>query len=510
MFKNLYKAVFIITFFSILTRILGFFIRIFMSRELGAEMIGVYQISVSICSVFMTLVNSGIPLTISRLSSEYKAKNDDLMANKVVTSGTILSFSLAVLVCTLTIIFKPVIVSLSHSSLVASVLIALLPAVIGTSLNVGFKGYLWGKQKHFENCVVDFLEQILKIALMIILVTKAKTLEIAVINCAIAVSLACLISNLLSMLFYFKQKGKIVSPKGAFKNVFKKSFPITMLRLVSSIGGMVISVVVPYILIKVGYSKEQALSLFGITLGMTLPLLYLPNTLVGSLATALVPDLAKLKAENNSKEFIGKVKTSISFSVFISLLFVPCFMSIGKEIGIFVYKNELSGILLSYFSLMMLPMGISDITSSILNSMGYEFKSFVNFMVGNIFLILSIVFLPKYLGIYALGLGMTLSLTVSSILNVINIKKQLKFEKIILKDTLKLCLFLVPSTLINKFTYNIFIRIFSSFFSIALSSILGVIFYTTLCLIFKVFTIDGLLVNFKKIKIFNKKKKKNV
>lgn len=509
MFKNLYKAVFIITLFSVLTRIIGFFIRIFMSRELGAEMIGIYQISVSICSVFMTLVNSGIPLTISRLSAEFKAKNNNLMANKVVTSGTILSFAIAVLICIFTIIFKPLIISLSHSTLVASVLLALLPALIGTSLNVGFKGYLWGKKKHFENCFVDFVEQIIKIILMIILVSREKTIEIAVINCAISISLACLLSNLLSMFFYFKNHGRLTKPKGAFKLVFKKSYPITLLRLVSSIGGMLISVIVPITLVKVGFSKEQALSLFGIALGMTLPLLYLPNTLVGSLATALVPDLAGLKAEGNMEEFSSKIKTSISFSVFISLLFVPCFISVGKEIGLFVYNNELSGIMLSYFAMMMLPMGINDISSSILNSMGYEIKSFINFMIGNVGLILCIILLPKLFGIYALGIGMGISLTISSILNIRSIKKHLKLDNIILKDMIKMCLFLIPSALINEFAYNLLIKVFGSFFSIAISSIFGVMFYVVLCLMFKIFTIEGLMINFKKIKLFNTKRKKN-
>jgi O-antigen/teichoic acid export membrane protein len=45
-----------------------------MSRELGAEIIGIYQISQSILGVFMTLVSSGIPLTISRFSAQFKAK----------------------------------------------------------------------------------------------------------------------------------------------------------------------------------------------------------------------------------------------------------------------------------------------------------------------------------------------------------------------------------------------------------------------------------------------------
>lgn len=507
MFKNLYKAVFIITLFSILTRILGFFIRIFMSRELGAEIIGIYQISISVASVFLTIVNSGIPLTISRLSAKYMAKNEIDKSNKVVTSGTIISFGLAFLICILTIIFKPLITELSNSSLVTAVLIALLPVIIGSSLNVGFKGYLWGYQKHFENCMVDFIEQIIKLALIIITVSFSKTVTQGIINCAISSSVACLISTFISMLYYFKNKGKFSNPKGYFLDLVKQSTPITLLRVISSLGGMVISVIVPLRLMRVGYTHEQAMSLFGIALGMTLPLLYLPNTLVGSLATALIPDLAKLKAENNMKEFNEKVKSSLVFSVFISLVLVPCFMGVGRHIGSFVYNNELSGVMLEYCALMMLPEGINNITNSVLNSLGLENKSFINYLFGMTLLILSIIFLPKYFGIYSLAIGMTLSLIVSGYLNLRMIKKEIGGKKLIINEMNKMLIFLIPSILINKWLYNVVNLVFNTFFSIAISSIVGFVFFVSLCLIFKIFTIDSLLVNFKRIKTLKRNKK---
>lgn len=271
---------------------------------------------------------------------------------------------------------------------------------------------------------------------------------------------------------------------------------------------MLISIVIPMVLIKVGYSKEQAISLFGIATGMTLPLLYLPNTLVGSLATALIPDLAKLKAENNTNEFVLKVKSSLSFSVFISLIFVPCFMGIGKAVGVFIYNNEISGIMLEYCALMMLPMGINNITSSILNSMGLEVKSFKHYVYGSIALVLCIILLPKYFGIYALAIGLSTSLIISSYLNLKMIKKELNVNNIILKDTIKMLLMIIPSMLMNKWSYLFLNRFFTPLFSIIISSGLGVLFFIILCLVFKIFTLNSLFVNFKKIKILKKSKRK--
>ena len=65
--KSIFKAVAIITIFSVITRALGFVFRIFLSRKLGAEGIGLYQMGTSILGIFMTLIASGLPLTTAKL-----------------------------------------------------------------------------------------------------------------------------------------------------------------------------------------------------------------------------------------------------------------------------------------------------------------------------------------------------------------------------------------------------------------------------------------------------------
>ena len=80
--KSIFKAVAIVTIFSIITRLLGFFFRIFLSRKLGAEGLGLYQISTSILGVFMTLISSGLPLTTAKLVSKYETSNEIVKKNK--------------------------------------------------------------------------------------------------------------------------------------------------------------------------------------------------------------------------------------------------------------------------------------------------------------------------------------------------------------------------------------------------------------------------------------------
>ena len=51
----------VVTVASVIERALGFIYRVYLSRALGAEGVGIYQISVSVIGLIMTLTSSGIP-----------------------------------------------------------------------------------------------------------------------------------------------------------------------------------------------------------------------------------------------------------------------------------------------------------------------------------------------------------------------------------------------------------------------------------------------------------------
>ena len=64
-------VLFIIIFFTGLTRLFGFIFRIWLSRTIGPESLGIYQISFSIFMVLLTIISSGLPLIISRMTAKY-------------------------------------------------------------------------------------------------------------------------------------------------------------------------------------------------------------------------------------------------------------------------------------------------------------------------------------------------------------------------------------------------------------------------------------------------------
>ena len=81
----------LLTLISALERGLGFLYRIVLSRLLGAEGMGLYQVAVSIYHIFVTVGTGGLPITVSRFISKAKAKDDLDLERQAVGAGVALA-----------------------------------------------------------------------------------------------------------------------------------------------------------------------------------------------------------------------------------------------------------------------------------------------------------------------------------------------------------------------------------------------------------------------------------
>lgn len=286
-------------------------------------------------------------------------------------------------------------------------------------------------------------------------------------------------------------------PSKIYRKVIKQSAPITGVRVAGSFVQPLIALILPAQLISVGYTSAQAMSLYGIAIGMTLPFLYLPSALIGSLSTALVPDISMAVVQNDSEHIQKRVSSSMIFTLFVSFLIVPCFIAVGDKLGIFLYDEVLSGTLLQYSAWIMIPMGLTNITSAILNSVGLEVRSFVNYLFGEIFLFLSVLILPRFIGINALIIGMGVSSCVTAILNIWMLKRKLKIKLDIGKNFLLMTLFTIPTVATTSFVSSLLSYVFPLFFNLVISCFVSVLIFTLLCVMFNVVNFSGYIVQFK-------------
>ena len=219
-----------------------------------------------------------------------------------------------------------------------------------------------------------------------------------------------------------------------------------------------------------GFSSSEALSEFGIIMGMTFPLLMIPSTLISSLAVTMIPSISEQSNDfdhlevKNKSVLRNKINFALKITVVFSTILLPIYLALGKPICSFIFDNEKAGIYLTAASFLMLPLGLSQITSSILNAIGLELKSLKNYVISALFLIVSILFLPKYIGTYSLIVGYLAMSTISSILNIAMLKKRNILGNAYIKTMITMLLISVMCALLGYFISNLISNLFISIF----------------------------------------------
>lgn len=470
--KNLIKAVFTLSFFTIIERILGFFFKIYLSRQLGAAAMGVYQVALSFFFVLLTFTTSGVPLIVSKLTAKCRAENEFCVEGAISAAALIISTATSLLTCAVILLFNRAIGSLFAEDESRVLLLLMLPALIFSGIYSAFRGNLWGREKYTAVSLLELSEQVARIAVCVLMFAVGfDKLKAA----AVSMSVGCMISSLACTVVYFASKARLNNPKPQLLPLLKASAPVTAARAATSAVSSLTAIVAPFLLRMNGLSAAEAMYEYGYSVGMALPLLYIPLTIVGSLAFVMIPTLSQAYASKNFSSAAKQIENAVGVSLVLATMFFPVFFALGRPVGEFVYGNADAGKFLSDAAWLLIPISLENITSSMMNSLDLESRGLVNYLIGAA-LMFAICFLSgKGFSANVLAIGMGASWILSSILHVVAMKKRVGVSLKFLLPFLKSALACIPTVFFTKWLYALTGGL-PEFVRLALSASLGFVF----------------------------------
>ncbi|MBO7187158.1 MAG: oligosaccharide flippase family protein [Clostridia bacterium] len=508
--EKLYKTAFIITLFSLAEKFLGFLYRIFLSRTIGSEGVGLYQITLSVFAALLTISSSGIPVTVSRLITKYRSLGQRKKESSVITAGFFITLIIAVPI-TLIIFAFPNLLSLAFADeRCITLFTVLLPALTINAVYSVLRGVFWGTQDFLPYAAIELIEETVMIVVGVILVSLSTSVYIGTEKAIIAVVISYAVSFILGTLLFIYRGGKIKNPRHQLKPLILSSLPITAMRTAGSLVGSLVSILLPLRLIDSGMGKVEATSAFGAFYGMAMPLLFIPMSLIGPFSVVLVPKITESFYKNDNKSLNEDINRALNLTAFLSCMLVPAFTCFGEEFGVFLFDSFEGGKYISHSAFLMILMSSSSISTSILNSLGEENKTFLSFVLSNGFLVLSILILPKYIGIYALLVGYLAVYLVNLIINLQVVKKRTKIKLNFYKFFTFSILFLIPTIILGFLLKNLLLVYLGSFLSSFLISIIITIVYILLHQTFDLINLKCLINKKFFSKLFIKKQKRRI
>lgn len=486
--QNIYKSAAMVTVFSTIEKTLSFFYRIVLSRIIGAEGLGIYQICLSVFAVFLTVASSGVPVTVSRLIAKSNATGDVKGNHAAVTAGVVATLMVTVPLAILLFFGKSLFGFLFSDDRSTDIFLILLPGLILTSIYAVMRGSFWGNKQFLPYSIIELLEDAVMVILGCVLVYGVADPMLGAQRATIAVLISYVFSFIVSLFWYFRKGGRFVNPKKQLKPLFSSSLPITAMRTSTSVLNSAVAVLLPMLLMKVyGLNNSEAISLYGIAIGMSVPILFMPSSLIGSISVVVAPELSENFYKNKTELVKFDIEKSVKAAIFIATILIPILFVLGDEIGTFIYANDLSGEIVQNCSFILLPMCIAMITTTILNSLNCEKRTLIYYMIGAAAMLLSIVTLTKFVGVYSYLIGMALSFIISAVLNLKLLKKKcpdIKFMKYALKSLAVVMLTCTFGTLLD----GIVSRYVSAFWQIVICVPACLLFTAAFLYCLKMFT----------------------
>lgn len=422
MANNFAKSFFKVTSISIITRLVSFVFHIYLSRIFGALNIGIYSIASSVFVMFACFAASGFPVTLSRKIAHYDALGDYDHSNSMLTSTLLITSGISITICLFFNLFPSSLNLLFSNPKCREVFRILSPTLISTAIYATFRAWFWGKKKYTTYSLLEFADEaFLLVGVAIIWITKFYVSE-PYNAFALANVLGDVFCMVIIVIMFIAFGGKMKKPLYAGE-ITNSSLPITTTRIVGSLMSSVVALMLPSLLVKSGITMDMATADYGRMSSMVLPIALAPNTIIGSLLVIMIPEISGQVAKQGKSSANGKISYSMIFTAIISAYLMTIFIGCGEDISMMFYADERAGKMLVITAMIIIPLVINQLTSSLLNTLGNEKSTFATSLISSVGLITTLVVLAKHIGIYAYPAALLVYHSIGLVLNTIKLKK---------------------------------------------------------------------------------------
>ena len=419
------KSTLILLIGGVFGKLIGFILKIIVTRSLGTHGMGLYSMLSPTSSLLSTLAVLSYPNAISKIISEKSSSSKDVLIS-LIPFSILMNIIIILIAC---ISSKYLSFNLLKNEELFLPIICLSLTMPFISISSIIKGYFWGKQNMFPYMLSNFIEQITRFTIIFLFINKINNL-IYKICFIILVNIIGEIISQIVMVSYFP-KFKLNNLKiniSIIKETIRECLLITFGKLIGTISYFLEPIVLTNVLLYVGYSKEYITYEYGVINAYALSTLLMPQFFTQNTSTSLVPELSKHYSLGNYKMCIKRIKQIVLVSCFIGGI-CTIIITLIPEFFLNLLYNTNEGVdyirLLSPFTILFY---IEYPLINAIQALGATKDAFKITLINSTIKLSSIVFLSFFkIGMYSLILSIIINLIIATYLYYREIKKLLHF-----------------------------------------------------------------------------------
>ena len=429
----------ILTLTGFLSRFIGFFYRIFLSRVFGAEGMGIYQLIAPVLALSFALTVSGIQTAISKYVAREEKTGNYCASLRYLFTGFLAAMLLSIL-CAFFIYrySEEIAIGFLKEERTASLLRIISLSIPMATVHSCINGYFYGIKKTSIPSACQLIEQVIRVGSVYLIYAYFQkqgmqpTISFAVVGLVIGEAASMCVS-LIAVKIHFNKilpirmssllRLKSTQFLSSFKELLSLAVPLSLNRVIINFLQSIEAIFIPQQLLKYGCSTSQALSVYGVLTGMALPLILFPGAITNSICVLLLPMVSEADAVGNRNKIAKAIQSSIRYGFLLGICFTAFFFFCGGFLGKLLYQNELAGEFILILSFLCPLMYIASTLNSILNGLGKTLETFLYSMVSLLVRLGFVFFLIPVYGIYGYLWGLLVSQLVQTVLCMIGVRK---------------------------------------------------------------------------------------
>ena len=403
----------ILTITGLVTRIIGFFYRIYLSRLFGEEGMGIYQLLSPVLALSFSLTAAGFQTAISKfVAAQAGRENTAFPSRRPMIMGLLLTVPLS-LACTAILYLKSDYIgaSLLQEPRTASMIRILAPSIPLSAIHACINGYFYGIKKAGVPAGTQLFEQCCRVACVYLvsayILVQGHTPSINVAVLGLTIGEGCsMLAALLAAWFHFSKNARLQGIRShklslshstaapGYGQLLGMVIPLTANRIVLNLLQSVESVSIPAGLRSYGYDNATALSVYGVLTGMAFPMIFFPNALTGSVSVMLLPMISESYARGDEEGIRRAILRTVKYCFILGFSCMGFFLLTGKLLGEGLYRSPLAGHFIRTLSLICPFLYLDTTLSSILQGLGMAGRLFlinvISLLVRLLFILLTV------------------------------------------------------------------------------------------------------------------------
>lgn len=348
---RLLQGAVILTAAGLISRLMGFFFRIFLSHAFGEESVGLYQLIFPVYALCLSVSTAGLQTAVSRMTAEKVSRGQKEAA------GNVLRIALCL---TLILSLAEVLLVQQNTSYIAEtflgdprcaeMLVIISYALPCAAVHSCICGYSFGMQRTELPAVSQLIEQSVRILFVILLFVFIKdtgrtpSIKLAAAGIAAGEFASAVFSS--KMLSARKPFGQLPSLSAISKNtreLLTLSVPLTANRAAVTLLQSVEAASIPACLKLYGLDGSAALSTYGVLTGMALPCILFPSAVTNSVGTVLLPAVSAAQAAGDRSAMAKLLKKAAGSCLLLGLSCCLFFLIFGNLLGTILFHSSTAG-----------------------------------------------------------------------------------------------------------------------------------------------------------------------